>query len=52
VDGALVFAADREHAAAAAAACVKAGVKVFSLEPVRRTLDELYLDAVGGAGGP
>jgi ABC-2 type transport system ATP-binding protein len=51
-DGALVFRADRERAAAAAAACVRAGVKVFSLEPVLRTLDELYLDEVGGAGGP
>ncbi len=50
-DGALVFRSDREQAAAAAAACVRAGVKVFSLEPVRRTLDELYLDEVGGAGG-
>ena len=26
-------------------------VKVFSLEPIRRTLDELYLEEVGGAGG-
>jgi ABC-2 type transport system ATP-binding protein len=51
-DGALVFRADREQAAAAAAACVRAGVKVFSLEPLRRTLDELYLDEIGGAGGP
>ncbi|MCK6459733.1 MAG: ABC transporter ATP-binding protein [Planctomycetes bacterium] len=51
-DGALVFRADRERAAAAAAACVRAGVKVFSLEPLRRTLDELYLDEIGGAGGP
>ncbi len=51
-DGVLVFRADREQAAAAAAACVRAGVKVFSLEPVRRTLDELYLDEVGGARGP
>ncbi len=52
IDGALVFRADRERAAAAAAACVRAGVKVFSLEPLRRTLDELYLDEIGGAGGP
>jgi ABC-2 type transport system ATP-binding protein len=51
-DGALVFRADREEAAAAAAACVRAGVKVFSLEPLKRTLDELYLDEIGGAGGP
>lgn len=51
-DGVLVFRADREQAAAAAAACVRAGVKVFSLEPVRKTLDQLYLDEVGGAGGP
>jgi ABC-2 type transport system ATP-binding protein len=50
-DGTLVFRADKEQAAAAAAACVRAGVKVFSLEPLRRTLDELYLDEVGGAGG-
>ncbi len=50
-DGMLVIEADRERAAAAAAACVRAGVKVFSLEPLRRTLDELYLEEVGGAGG-
>jgi len=50
-DGVLLIKADRERAAAAAAACVRAGVKVFSLEPVRRTLDELYLEEVGGAGG-
>jgi ABC-2 type transport system ATP-binding protein len=50
-DGALVLRGGREEAAAAAAACVRAGVKVFSLEPVRRTLDELYLEEVGGGGG-
>jgi ABC-2 type transport system ATP-binding protein len=47
-NGALVFRADRERAAEAAAACVRAGVKVFSLEPLRRTLDELYLSEVSG----
>jgi ABC-2 type transport system ATP-binding protein len=46
--GALVFRATRDQAAEAAAACVRAGVKVFSLEPVRRTLDELYLSEVSG----
>jgi ABC-2 type transport system ATP-binding protein len=51
-DGTLVFPADREQAAAAAAACVRAGVSVFSLEPLRRTLDELYLEEIGGARGP
>jgi ABC-2 type transport system ATP-binding protein len=46
-DGSIVLRGDREQAAAAAAACVRAGVKVFALEPVRRTLDDLYLHEVG-----
>jgi len=46
VDGALVFRGDRDQAAAAAAACVRAGVSVFGLTPVLRTLDDLYLGEV------
>ena len=46
-DGDLVFSADANAAATAAAACVHAGVEVFELAPVRRTLDELYLSEVG-----
>ncbi len=42
----LVFDGDHETAAAAAAACTAAGVAVFELAPVRRTLDELYLSEV------
>ena len=45
-DGELVFPADAKQAAAAAAACVHAGLEVFELAPVRRTLDELYLSEV------
>jgi ABC-2 type transport system ATP-binding protein len=48
-DGALVLRADREQAAAAAAACVHAGIKVFEMAPLRRSLDELYLSEVGAA---
>jgi ABC-2 type transport system ATP-binding protein len=47
-NGALVFAADEERAATAAAACVAAGLRVFELAPVRRTLDEVYLSEVEG----
>ncbi|MHC4818963.1 MAG: ABC transporter ATP-binding protein [Planctomycetota bacterium] len=45
-NGELVFAADEERAATAAAACVAAGLRVFELAPVRRTLDEVYLSEV------
>jgi ABC-2 type transport system ATP-binding protein len=45
-DGAVVFRGERDAAAAAAAACVRAGLAVFELTPVRRTLDELYLSEV------
>jgi len=45
-DGVLLFDGDAERAAAAAAACVRAGLDVFELAPVRRTLDELYLSEV------
>jgi len=43
---ALVFDGDRAAAARAAAACTAAGVSVYELAPVRRTLDELYLSEV------
>lgn len=46
VNGCLELAGDDERAAAAAAACQAAGLRVFELAPVRRTLDELYLDEV------
>jgi ABC-2 type transport system ATP-binding protein len=46
-NGAVLFRADRERAAAAAAACVRAGLHVFELAPLRRTLDDLYLSEVG-----
>ncbi|MHC4547756.1 MAG: ABC transporter ATP-binding protein [Planctomycetota bacterium] len=45
-DGALVFRGDEERAAAAAEACVRAGLSVFELAPIRRTLDEVYLSEV------
>jgi len=45
-NGALVLAGGREQAAAAAAACVRAGLEVFELAPLRRTLDDLYLTEV------
>ncbi|MGQ0613501.1 MAG: ABC transporter ATP-binding protein [Planctomycetaceae bacterium] len=45
-DGALEFRSDREGAAGAAAACVKAGVRVFEMTAMRRTLDDLYLSEV------
>ena len=45
-NGALVFRAQRDQAAAAAAACVRAGLDVFELSPVKRTLDDFYLDEV------
>jgi hypothetical protein len=46
-DGTLLFEGDAARAAAAASACVRAGLRVFELAPVRRTLDELYLSEVG-----
>jgi ABC-2 type transport system ATP-binding protein len=46
-NGSLVFEGDAARAAAAAAACVRAGLRVFELAPVRRTLDEIYLEEVG-----
>jgi len=45
-DGALLFEGDEARAADAAEACIGAGVSVFELSPVRRTLDELYLSEV------
>jgi len=45
-NGELVFVADEERAATAAAACVAAGLRVFELAPIRRTLDEVYLSEV------
>ena len=45
-DGALVFEGDEARASAAAAACVRAGLDVYELSPVRKTLDELYLSEV------
>ncbi|MHC4338770.1 MAG: ABC transporter ATP-binding protein [Planctomycetota bacterium] len=47
VDGALLFEAKEEGAAAAASACVRDGLEVFELTPVRKTLDEIYLSEVG-----
>ncbi|MHC4955371.1 MAG: ABC transporter ATP-binding protein [Planctomycetota bacterium] len=41
-NGALVLEGDEERAAAAADACMRAGLRVFELAPVRRSLDELY----------
>jgi len=46
-NGFLVLHGDESRAAAAAAACVRAGVHVFELSPMRRSLDELYLSEVG-----
>ena len=46
-NGGLVFFGDRARAADAAAACVGAGMRVFELAPVQRTLDEIYLEEVG-----
>jgi len=45
--GELVFCGDEARAAAAAAGCIDAGLQVFELAPIRRTLDEIYLDEVG-----
>jgi len=45
-NGALVVDGDDERAAAAAEACVRAGLRVFELAPIRRTLDELYRSEV------
>ena len=41
-NGSLVLDGDEERAATAAAACVAAGLRVYELAPVRRSLDELY----------
>jgi len=46
VDGVLRIEGDEARAAAAAAACVQAGLQLYELAPVRRTLDELYLSEV------
>ncbi|MHC4937737.1 MAG: ABC transporter ATP-binding protein [Planctomycetota bacterium] len=46
VNGSVEVEGDDERAAAAAAACQAAGLRVFELAPVRRTLDELYLEEV------
>jgi len=45
-DGAVEIDGGDERAAAAAAKCQEAGLRVYELGPVRRTLDELYLEAV------
>ena len=45
-DGALFFRGDSKRAAAAAAACVRDGLSVYELAPLRKTLDELYLSEV------
>jgi len=44
---ALVVAGTREAAAAAADACVRAGLRLFEMAPVVRTLDDLFLSEVG-----
>jgi len=49
-DGAVVFEGDETGAAAAAAACIRAGVDVYELAPVRHTHDELYLSEVNRRG--
>ncbi len=46
-NGALVLDGDDDLAAAAAAACIAAGLRVFEMAPVRRSLDELYRTEVG-----
>jgi len=45
-NGALVLDGDDARAAAAAEACMRAGIRVFELAPVRRSLDELYRSEV------
>ena len=45
-NGTLVLDGDDGQAAAAAEACMHAGVRVFELAPVRRSLDELYRSEV------
>ena len=45
-DGAILLEGDQEHAAHAAAACVRAGIQVYELAHVRKTLDDIYLDEV------
>ena len=47
-NGALVFDGDKTRAAAAAETCMRAGLQVYELSRVRRTLDELYLSEVSG----
>ncbi len=47
-NGELLFEGGPEAGAAAAAACIRAGLHVFELAPVRMTLDELYLSEVAG----
>jgi len=46
VDGALEMDGDDGRAAEVAAACQQAGLALFELAPIRRTLDELYLHEV------
>ncbi len=45
-NGDLVFEGGPEAGAEAAAACVRAGLRVYELAPLRMTLDELYLSEV------
>ena len=46
VNGTLLLDGDDERAAAVASACEAAGLRVFELARVHRTLDEVYLDEV------